>query len=148
MADPNITVQQTAALGSTGMHRNQSDVTPSRQVAQSKLDDTPAGESRVLKASPVEELQISNELAEKSVQVAENTFSVERIQDAVRSLEEALPKAANKLSFHVDEVLNRPVITVIDKMSGEVLRTLPSDEVIRVMHNIESMRGILFEDDA
>ena len=70
---------------------------------------------------------------------------MDRIREKVRELEAALPKASNSLVFSVDEVLKRPVITVIDKKSGDVVRTLPSDEVIRVVHNIERMKGILFE---
>ena len=80
-----------------------------------------------------------------SVQVAEQSFSIERIREMINELEAALPAASNSLSFHVDEALDRPVITVVDKESGEVVRTLPSEEIIRVAHNIEKMRGILFD---
>lgn len=84
----------------------------------------------------------------KSLEVAEQSFSVERIREMIRELEKALPAASNSLSFKVDEVLERPVITVVDKNSGEVVRTLPSEEVLRVAHNIEKMRGILFDGPA
>lgn len=86
-----------------------------------------------------------NEVEDVSVEVAEQSFSVERIREMIAELEAALPAQSNALSFHVDEALDRPVITVVDKNSGEIVRTLPSEEIIRVAHNIEKMRGILFD---
>jgi len=80
-----------------------------------------------------------------SVEVAELSFSIDRIREMIKELETALPATSNSLKFHVDEVLDRPVITVIDEKSGEIVRTLPSDETLRAIHNIEKMRGILFE---
>lgn len=83
-----------------------------------------------------------------SVEVAELSFSIDRIREMIKELETALPAASNSLKFHVDEVLDRPVITVVDEKSGEIVRTLPSDEILRAVHNIDRMRGILFEQDS
>ena len=110
-----------------------------------------SGADEVSKSSAIEAIKQSarlEKIEDKSVKVAEQSFSVERIREMIRELEEALPAASNSLSFRVDEVLDRPVITVVDKNSGEVVRTLPSDEVLRVAHNIEKMRGVLFDSPA
>ena len=48
----------------------------------------------------------------------------------------------------MDEVLNRAVITVIDKNSGEIVRTLPSEEVLRFVHNVDKLKGIIFDDES
>jgi uncharacterized FlaG/YvyC family protein len=37
---------------------------------------------------------------------------------------------------------------VIDKNSGDVVRQLPHEDVLRAARNIEVLRGILFEDNA
>lgn len=107
-------------------------VVDSKPVAVSKMD-------------PVDEVERVDQIGDRGLAIAADTFSMDRIREKVRELEAALPKASNSLVFSVDEVLKRPVITVIDKKSGDVVRTLPSDEVIRVIHNIERMKGILFE---
>ena len=107
-------------------------VVDSKPVAVSKID-------------PVDEVERVDQIGDRGLAIAADTFSMDRIREKVRELEAALPKASNSLVFSVDEVLKRPVITVIDKKSGDVVRTLPSDEVIRVIHNIERMKGILFE---
>lgn len=96
---------------------------------------------------PIEEISRLEKIEDHGLKIATETFSIDQIREKVRELEKALPKTSNSLMFSVDEVLNRPVITVVDKKSGEVVRTLPSDEVLRVVHNIDKMKGILFEDD-
>ena len=58
-------------------------------------------------------------------------FSVDQMKDTVEKLKAALPDKASSLDFRVDEVLNRPVVSVIDAKSGEVVRQLPSHEVVR-----------------
>lgn len=118
-----------------------------RSVAGSK--PTPASNPtpvEVPKVDPVKELARIEQIEDLGLEIATETFSIDRIREKVRELEAALPKASNSLIFRVDEVLDRPVITVVDKKSGEVVRTLPSDETLRVVHNIEKMKGIIFED--
>ena len=124
------------------------------KVASKTVDRTPAHSEKpatLAKFAAVEAIEQSARLEkveDVSVEVAEKSFSVDRIREMIRELEEALPAASNSLSFRVDEVLDRPVITVVDQKSGEIVRTLPSDEVLRVAHNIEKMRGILFDKPA
>jgi len=101
--------------------------------------------SRELRSDAAAQTSRIEQVEEVSVEIAEQSFSVDRIREMIMELEAALPAASNSLSFHVDEALDRPVITVVDKNSGEVVRTLPSEEIIRVAHNIEKMRGILFD---
>lgn len=98
-----------------------------------------------LRVDPVDDIQRIESIGDRGLAIAADTFSIDRIREKVQELEAALPKASNSLVFSVDEVLNRAVITVVDKKSGEIVRTLPSDEVIRVVHNIDKMKGILFE---
>lgn len=98
-----------------------------------------------LRVDPVDDIRRIESIGDRGLAIAADTFSIDRIREKVQELEAALPKASNSLVFSVDEVLNRAVITVVDKKSGEIVRTLPSDEVIRVVHNIERMKGILFE---
>ena len=122
---------------------------PDRIVASSK--STPASNPTPVdapKVDPVKELARIEQIEDLGLEIATETFSIDRIREKVRELESALPKASNSLIFRVDEVLDRPVITVVDKKSGEVVRTLPSDETLRVVHNIEKMKGIIFEDQS
>ena len=96
---------------------------------------------------PAQDIARLDQIGDRSLAIAADTYSIDRIREKVEELEAALPKTSNALMFQVDEVLNRPIITVVDKNSGEIVRTLPSDEVLRVVHNMDKMKGILFEDE-
>lgn len=70
------------------------------------------------------------------------------LEEAVDFLSETVKKENVALDFRIDEILNRPVVTVISEETGEIVRQLPQEEVLRAVRNIESMKGILFQDDA
>ena len=94
----------------------------------------------------IQKIEVESALADKAVDVTSVTISPQRLSELVEQLKAALPEQSNSLHFYVDEVLDRPVVTVVDKESGAVIRQLPSEEIIRAAHNIEYMRGILFDD--
>lgn len=99
----------------------------------------------VKKVAATESLKQTAADLEHATEVAEQALSVDELKSVVRELQEALPEIANSLRFVVDEVLDRPIVSVVDEKSGEVIRQLPSEEVVRAARNIEIMRGILFD---
>ncbi len=48
------------------------------------------------------------------------------------------------LQFNVDEISGDTIITVLDTKTSEVIRQIPSEEVLAIRENIESLKGILF----
>ena len=112
-------------------------------VGNDVVDNEPVNTPTI---QPIEQMARIESVEDRSLKIANDSFSLDRIREKVAELERALPKTSNALSFSVDEVLNRAVITVIDKNSGEVVRTLPSEEVLRFVHNIDKLRGVIFED--
>ncbi|HUH60920.1 MAG TPA: flagellar protein FlaG [Candidimonas sp.] len=72
----------------------------------------------------------------------------EAASDSPNSLEKALEDVNNNMKawatgmrFDVDPDANRVVVSIIDSATGEVLRTVPSDAVIRVAKMIVQMQG-------
>ena len=90
-------------------------------------------------------LQQSRDLEVSKAEVLDPVEMVRNLEEAVESLNEALAKDPVALRFSIDEILNRPVVSVISESTGEVIRQLPQDEVMRAVKNIDRMRGILFE---
>ena len=94
---------------------------------------------------PIEQTRELNDKAASAMELAADSHSPQRLAELVDMLQKAIPAKSNSLRFRIDEVLDRPVVSVIDEKSGELIRQLPSDEVIRAAHNIEKMRGIIFD---
>ena len=72
---------------------------------------------------------------------------LERMRDIVERLNESLQSLGRSLDFSVDHRLNRYVVTVQDKDSGEVIRVIPGEEMLRMAHRIEDLKGIIFNED-
>jgi flagellar protein FlaG len=69
-----------------------------------------------------------------------------RLQDAIATLNERMKSSQKDLSFSVDQISKRFVVTVMDQNTGEVIRSIPGESVLRVAHNIEALKGVLFEE--
>ena len=68
-----------------------------------------------------------------------------KLEDAIKTLHDSLDLNPNQLHFSVDLVSNKVMVIVKDEMTGETVRQIPGEAVLRVAHNIESMKGILFD---
>ena len=68
----------------------------------------------------------------------------QNLQDAVRMLNQQMTSTQRGLGFQVDEAVGGPVVTVRSADSGEVVRQIPNEVVVRVAHSIEKVKGLLF----
>lgn len=76
---------------------------------------------------------------------APKKLSPEEMQEVIEVANAALKNANNSLQFQIDESLEQPIVSVVDQDSGEVIRQLPSEEIVRISRSIDSMRGVLFD---
>jgi flagellar protein FlaG len=65
------------------------------------------------------------------------------LQEAVSLLNKQLNEHNRGIGFSLDDALEVPVVTVRSTTTGEVVRQIPNEAVIRVAHNIESIKGLL-----
>jgi flagellar protein FlaG len=72
--------------------------------------------------------------------------AISKIKEAIEVLNETLASKDRSIRFRVDETTDRSIITVVDEKTGKVVRQLPSEEMLRVAHNIESLKGILIKE--
>ena len=67
------------------------------------------------------------------------------LEAAIEKLNQQVERNGRGLNFAIDEKLNRPIITVRSTATGEVIRTIPNEVVIKVAHNIEDIKGLLMD---
>lgn len=65
------------------------------------------------------------------------------LNEAISHLNEQVQRNNQKLNFQLDEKANRFVITVKNSQTGEVVRQIPDEVVLKVAHNIEQVKGML-----
>ena len=66
------------------------------------------------------------------------------LQEAVDRVDEQLRQNGRALNFSVDKTSNRTVITVKNTESGEVIRQIPDETLLRVAHTLEELKGLLY----
>lgn len=66
------------------------------------------------------------------------------MREAVERLNRQMQDSDRDLNFSVDEASDRVVITVKSTSTGEVIRQIPDQALLRVAHNIEDIKGLLY----
>ncbi|MBM89632.1 MAG: hypothetical protein CMQ41_14775 [Gammaproteobacteria bacterium] len=95
-------------------------------------------------AERVRELNVS--LQERQKLTAQEIGKIqERINDIVDTLNKHLQVSQSDLNFAVDEISNRFMVTVTNQDTGEVVRQVPAEAVLAVAHNIEKLKGLIFD---
>ncbi len=101
----------------------------SRPVAQTELANVPASGGEALPPK-------GKELPAKVADSAEISKAVTEINEIVQSIQ-------RDLSFNLDEDSGKTVIRVVDTESGELIRQIPSEEVLAIASHLRE-----FQEDA
>lgn len=114
------------------------DITPSRLPATA-VPGMPA-------ARPAEEVRPKVvEAAKPEVQFkpTQDTHENRRnLEEASEQLNQQMRRNSRDLSFSVDDVANKVVLTVKNK-EGEVVRQIPNVEALRIAHNLDNVKGLM-----
>lgn len=68
------------------------------------------------------------------------------LQEAIANLNEQMRANGRNLTFQMDKVTDRTVITVKNTQTGDVVRQIPDETLLRVAHNIEKVKGMLLDE--
>lgn len=100
-----------------------------------------------VRSSAVSVTAVAEDVAKEKMKSLEDLKSVsESIQDAVQVLNEALSLKHTSAVIRHDKELNRYLVTIKDKESGEVVRQIPDEALLKFARNLAEMRGILFDE--
>jgi len=121
-------------------------------VEISKVTDNAAADYvRLQQTAPVAKAVKAKDVPVVQVHVAVNTAKQPTTEDKLKNLKEAITQLNQQmvnsnqhLGFELNDHIKGPVITVLNTHTGEVVRKIPSDEVLRVAKSIDSMKGVIF----
>lgn len=66
------------------------------------------------------------------------------LRQAIEQINTVLKDGGRGLNFVMDQTVSGPIIQVKRAETGEVIRQIPNEVVVRVAHNLEKLQGILF----
>ena len=70
--------------------------------------------------------------------------ATKNLKEAVSLLNKQMADTGRGLGFSYDESKASAVIKVSDINTGEVVRQIPSEDVLRIAHKIDDLKGILY----
>ena len=113
-----------------------------RDVASTNKVSADTGLSRVkTNTATLNKSSISNKTLAETLKTNE-----EKVRAAVKEINNELVKLQSELGFTVDKVANDVVVTVKRKESGELVRQIPSETVLKLAHNFEKLKGVLLDE--
>ena len=68
------------------------------------------------------------------------------LQESLQKFNETMRDGGRNLNFQIDDKLGGLVVQVKNADTGEVVRQIPADVVVRMAHNIEAFKGVLLNE--
>ncbi len=70
------------------------------------------------------------------------------MQKAANRAQEMLGRTASSLKFAVDDATGTVVVKVVDTETEQVIRQIPSEEMLAIARNMEQLKGLLLKREA
>lgn len=71
-----------------------------------------------------------------------------QLQAALDKLKKVAAASSSDLQFSVDKDSGKTIVRVVDTITGDVIRQIPSKDVLEISKSIETMQGMLFKKEA
>jgi flagellar protein FlaG len=68
------------------------------------------------------------------------------LEEAISRLNDQLERKQTNLGFRIDDQTDIVVVSVTNKETGKLIRQIPAEAVVRLSQNIESLKGVLFDE--
>jgi len=107
----------------------------------------PAAEGSDASSAPQVQ-QAGTAAAEASPKPPAQPPAAEDVKRAAKQASDAVQKVATNLEFAVDKELDTVVVKLLDSDTHEVLRQVPSTEMLRIAKSLDQMQGLLLDDRA
>jgi flagellar protein FlaG len=82
------------------------------------------------------------------VQQPTSVPNMEQVKEAVQKANQTMQALSNDLEFLIDEESDRTIVRVIDQATKEVIRQMPSEEVLEIAKALDRVQGLLIRQKA
>ncbi|MDP2001900.1 MAG: flagellar protein FlaG [Desulfurivibrionaceae bacterium] len=119
---------------------------PAQQIdreAQVKAQVRPVEKSAEAARNALDEQRLRREAEKKAKGVSRS-----EVQAALDEVQVRMDQMGTNLQFAMDKVAEDLVVKVTDKKSGDLIRQIPSEDVIKLRKKLEELTGLLFDEKA
>jgi len=72
----------------------------------------------------------------------------EKVKEAVEEIQRNISSSNTDLQFSVDSATGRTIVSVVDAETKEIVRQIPTEEVMKLARALDRMQGLLFKGKA
>lgn len=91
----------------------------------------------VTNTKPAQNMGVQSPMGERA------ELSVSEVLEVVQKANAALTSNQSNLKFLVDSDNGKPIVQIVDRETQEVLKQIPSVEMLKIAKAIEKMQGVL-----
>jgi len=74
--------------------------------------------------------------------------SLQEVEQAMEEVRSAIAPMAQDLLFSIEEDTGKTIIKVVDSSTDEVIRQIPSEEIITIAKALDNLQGLLLKQKA
>lgn len=74
--------------------------------------------------------------------------SKEQVTKAVENINKTIQAASQNLEFSVDQDSSQVIVKVIDQQTKQVLRQIPTEEILEIAKSLDKLQGLLIKQTA
>lgn len=86
-------------------------------------------------------------VAEASAVAAQQAPTPAELANAVEEVQAAIAPVAQNLQFSIDQDINRTIVKVVDSSTDEVIRQIPSEEIVAIAKAMDKLQGLLIKQE-
>jgi len=84
----------------------------------------------------------------RAVQQAAAAPKPQEVKESVEKINKTIQAMGHNLQFSVDETTKMNVVKVVDVETKDVIRQIPSEEVLAIAKTLDKLQGLLFKEKA
>ena len=113
------------------------------------LQSSTTGATARTSPRPAQQPQAASEPAPvEPSQAVSATQTAEAVREAVEQVNDALRRVSAGVEFSLDQGSGRVIARVVDSETKEVLRQIPSEQMLAISRAIDDLRGMLIQQEA
>lgn len=135
--EPSITISSTQSphVGARGAHTEGKPFTAQTTDSFAKQPEPVETIDSIAAATAIEKARLVKTLQENT----------REIEEAIDTLNSALARSPTSAKISRDPDLNRFIVKIMDDVSGEIVREIPSEALLNFAKNLRELKGLLFD---
>jgi flagellar protein FlaG len=117
-------------------------------VAASAMAQAPATGNGNVQSGKAEILAGNGGKMVEGAGAAQGPLSAQQLGAVLEEVQAAIRPVASELNFSLDEESGRMMVRIVDRQTDEVIRQIPSEELLRISKALDKLQGLLLNKEA